>query len=446
MIPRLATTSLIVNPTPSNEIAAPMSESSANVQPAVAPADASAIAEAVARRSYGKLVAFLAARTRDVAAAEDALSEAFAAALKDWPANGCPVNPEGWLLTAARRKVIDSVRGRRRAETAVEDLKVLAEDLDAAATESEIPDRRLALMFACAHPAIDPAIRAPLMMQAVLGFDAATIASAFLISPAAMSQRLVRAKDKIRQAGIPFTIPGREELRERVAAVLDAIYAAFSEGWTDAEGTDVVRRDLAEEAIFLGRIVSDLLPEEPEALGLLALMLHAEARRPARRDQSGEFVPLGEQNPALWNAGMIAQAESLLRRASGLGYIGRYQLEAALQSAHVDRRRTGRANWADIVKIYDALAAASSSPVIAINRALALAELEGPAAGLSALQKIADDSRLKEYQPYWAARAELLARSGASEEARSAYDIAIGLERDPAVRRFLQKRQANLAS
>jgi RNA polymerase sigma-70 factor (ECF subfamily) len=398
----------------------------------------------VARRSYGKLVAFLAAWTRDVAAAEDALSEAFASALKTWPATGCPSNPEAWLLTAARRKVIDGIRGRRRGEAASEDLKTIAAGLEAAAAESEIPDQRLALMFACAHPAVDQAIRAPLMMQAVLGLDAATIASAFLISPAAMSQRLVRAKDKIRQAGIPFRIPGRDELRERVDAVLDAIYAAFSEGWTDAEGTDAGRRDLAEEAIFLGRVVTDLLPEEPEALGLLALMLHAEARRAARRDPSGDFVPLAEQDPGLWNSEMIAEAEDLLRRASTLPFIARYQLEAALQSAHVDRRITGRANWADVVKIYDALAATSASPVVAINRAVAIAELDGPSAGLAALQQVADDPRLREYQPYWAARAELLARSGDREEARSAYEVAIGLERDPAVRRFLQKRQSGL--
>ena len=415
----------------------------------VATPDLSAVrstAEAVARRSYGKLVAFLAAWTRDVAVAEDALSESFASALKNWPLRGVPSNPEAWLLTAARRKLIDAIRSRHRGESAAGELKVLAQGMDAASNDREIPDRRLALMFVCAHPAVDPAIRAPLMMQAVLGLDAATIASSFLISPGAMSQRLVRAKDKIRQAGVPFRIPGLEELRERVDAVLDAIYAAFSEGWTDAEGTDAARRDLAEEAIFLGRVVTDLLPEEPEALGLLALMLHAEARRAARRDQSGEFVPLAEQNLALWNSEMIAEAERLLRRASGLGFIGRYQLEAALQSAHVDRRQTGRANWPDIVKIYDALAAASASPVVAINRALAVAELNGPVAGLSALQNIAEDPRLREYQPYWAARAELLARTGAREEARGAYDIAIGLERDPAVRRFLQRRQASLAS
>jgi RNA polymerase sigma-70 factor (ECF subfamily) len=403
-------------------------------------------AEAVARRSYGKLVAFLTAHTRDVAAAEDALSEAFASALADWARNGCPSNPEAWLLTVARRKTIDVARRHSHAEVASRDLQLLAEGLEAAVGDAEIPDRRLALMFVCAHPAIEAGIRAPLMLQVVLGLDAKAIASAFLMSPAAMGKRLVRAKDKIRQAGIPFNIPEREELPGRLETVLDAIYAAFTEGWTDPGGTDVVRRDLTEEALFLSRLVAELLPEEPEALGLLALMLHAEARRHARRNLQGEYVPLGEQNPELWDRKMIVEAEALLRRASALGSIGRYQLEGALQSAHVYRCRTGHANWAEVVQLYDALFALAGSPVIAINRALAIAELQGTSAALDAMQELAADVRLAEYQPYWAARAELLAKAGAHGEARHAYEIAIGLERDPAVRRFLQQRQSALSS
>src|ERR1700722_994791 len=405
--------------------------------------DARKTADAVARRSYGKLVAFLAARTRDVAAAEDALSEAFASALADWSVKGCPANPEGWLLTVARRKVIDMYRGRRRHELAGEQLRVLAEGLDAAAT-AQIPDQRLALMFACAHPAIDAAVRAPLILQVVLGLDAKTIASAFLTSPAAMGKRLVRAKDKIRQAGIPFCVPQREELPERLATVLDAVYAAFAEGWTDPGGTDAARRDLTEEAMFLARVVTELLPEEPEALGLLALMLHAEARRRARRDANGEYVPLAAQDAELWNPEMIAEAEMLLQHASALGLIGRYQVEGALQSAHVERCRTGHDNWAEVVQLYDALFAIAGSPVVAINRALAIAEVHGAEVALAALPNVADDARLAEYQPYWAARAELLARSGAREEAGRAYEMAMGLERDPAVRRFLQRHQAAL--
>ena len=398
--------------------------------------------EEVARRSYGKLVAFLAARTQDVAAAEDALSEAFARALLDWPASGCPENPEGWLLTVARRKGIDAMRRRRRDEEAGADLKLAAEGLEAAAASAQIPDQRLALLFACAHPAIDEMVRAPLMLQVVLGLNAEAIASAFLISPATMGQRLVRAKNKIRQAGVPFRVPEREELRERLQTVLDAIYAAFSEGWSDAAGADAARRDLAREAIFLCRVVIELLPEEPEALGLLALMLHAEARSDARRSAQGDYIPLAEQNVSKWDLRMIREAEQLLLRASAMRRIGRFQLEAALQSAHVDRRMTGRENWADVVQLYESLLVISGSPVVAVNRAVAIGALRGASAGLAALEQVGSDARVKQYQPYWAARADLLAKRGASGEAREAYKMAIGLERDPAVRRFLQSRLA----
>jgi predicted RNA polymerase sigma factor len=403
--------------------------------------DAHNTADLVARRSYGKLIAFLAARTRDVAAAEDALSEAFTAALADWPLNGCPQNPEAWLMTVARRKFLDVTRAHRR-ETAADEFEETAEAIEAGTKQTEIPDRRLGLMFACAHPAIDAGIRAPLMLQAVLGLDAARIASAFLISPATMGQRLVRAKNKIKQAAVPFCIPERGELRGRLDTVLDAIYAAFAEGWMDAAGTDVARRDLAEEAIYLCRVVKELLPSEPESLGLLALMLHAEARRPARRGANGEYVPLADQDPARWNAQMIDEAEKLLMRASAMGTVGRYQLEAAIQSAHVARRLTGTADWKAVVQLYDALITISGSPVAALNRALAIAELRGAAVALAEMDKVANDARLADYQPYWAARAELLSRIGAHEDAQHAYDVAIGMERDDSVRRFLEQRRA----
>ena len=401
-------------------------------------------AEGVARASYGKLVAFLAARTRDVAGAEDALSEAFASALADWPANGIPRSPEAWLLTVARRKLIDAARRRRAGDDAAPTLALLADELDDADGEAHIPDKRLALMFACAHPAIDPAARAPLILQTILGFDAATIASAFLVAPATMGQRLVRAKGKIREAGIPLVVPDGSELGGRLSAVLEAIYAAFAEGWTDAVGADERRRNLAEEAIWLGRLVASLLSQEPEALGLVALMLHAESRRCARRNAQGEYVPLAEQDPALWNTSLIDEAESLLFRASRLGRPGRYQLEAAVQSAHVVRRRTGRADWTAIEKLYDALLALTGSPVVAINHAVALGETRGPAAGLAALDAVARDPRLAQYQPYWAARAGLLAGMGDAAGADRAYEQAIGLEYDPAVRRFLQGRRSML--
>ena len=402
--------------------------------------EARGTAEAVARRSYGKLVAFVAARSHDLAAAEDALSEAFASALQSWPQNGCPANPEAWLMTVARRKLIDMGRRQHGSEMVDEDLEQLARA--ATPAEEEIPDRRLALMFACAHPAIEAGIRPPLILQTILGLDAATIASAFLMSPTAMGKRLVRAKSKIREAGIPFCVPGREELPGRLDAVLAAIYTAFSEGWSDAAGTDSSRRDLTGEAFFLARLVAEMLPGEPEAIGLLALMLHAEARRRARRSEDGEYVPLGKQDPLRWDTQMIDEAEGLLVRASGFGVTGRYQLEAAVQSAHVYRCRTGHANWEAVLQIYDALFTITGSPVVAINRALALAELYDAHAGLEAMPDHGGDARLAEYQPYWAARAELLAKAGAHDEAGQAYEVAIGLERDPAVRRFLERRRS----
>jgi RNA polymerase sigma-70 factor (ECF subfamily) len=415
--------------------------------PAVAlegdPGAAAAAAEAVARRSYGRLIAILSARLRDVAGAEDALSEAFAAALADWPRGGVPDSPEAWLLAVARRRTVDAARRRGAADAARDHLRLLAEELEAMADEApEIADPRLALMFACAHPAIEEGVRAPLILQAILGFDAQAIASAFLVSPAAMGQRLARAKTKIRAAGIPFRIPGRADMGERLGAVLEAVYAAFTEGWSDPAGADARRRDLAGEAIWLGRLIASVLPGEPEALGLLALMLYSEARRGARRDAAGEFVPLAEQDASLWDAALVDEAEALLFRASGFCTVGRYQLEAAIQSAHVARRRAGPTDWAAIEQLYDGLVALTGSPVAAINRAVARAETRGAAAGLAALPTAEPGSRLAEYQPYWAARAALLARLGEIAGAREAYDQAIGLEADPAVRRFLQKRRA----
>lgn len=402
-------------------------------------------AETVARRSYGKLVAFLAARTRDVAAAEDALSEAFAAAMADWPRTGAPDNPEAWLMTVARRKLIDASRRRKTSDTATPQLQLMQEELGAV-EHSEIPDQRLALMFACAHPAIEESVRAPLILQTIIGLNADTIASAFLTSPAAMSKRLVRAKDKIRAAGIPFSVPARDDLPDRLSAVLDAIYAAFTEGWSDPGGGDTIRRDLTGESLFLARLITDLLPGEPEALSLAALMYHAEARRPARRNDAGDYIPLADQDTARWNKGLIAEADALLRRAGSRDTLGRYELEAALQSAHAHRRLAGYNNWPEIVALYDALQLLVNSPVVAINRALAIAEADNPARALAAMPDAASDARLANYQSYWAARADLLARTGATAEAAQSYDMAIGLERDPAVRTFLQKRKSLLAN
>lgn len=407
-------------------------------------------AEAVARRSYGRLIALLAGRTRDIAAAEDALSDAFAAALRDWPGQGVPANPEGWLMTVARRKWIDAVRRVHTAEGAAEDLRLafheLAQTAETASREASAgEDERLLLMFACAHPAIDAAVRAPLILQTILGFDAAAIGSAFLVSPATMAQRLVRAKRKIRDAGIPFHKPEDAELPARLGAVLDAVYSAFAEGWSDPTGADARRRKLAEDAIWLGRHIASRLPDEPEALGLLALMLHAQARRSARRDAEGAYVPLGEQDPSRWDTAMLAEAEALLGQANRLPGTGRFQLEAAVQSAHAARRFTGRSDWPAILALYDVLLQMTGSPVVAVNRAVALAECCGPEKGLAALDEVAKEPRLATYQPFFAARAELLGRAGDVFAARQAFEQAIGLETDSAIRLFLARRCSELA-
>jgi RNA polymerase sigma-70 factor (ECF subfamily) len=284
-------------------------------------------------------------------------------------------------------------------------------------------------------------MRAPLILQTIIGITADDISAAFLIPPATMGQRLVRAKTRIRDAGIPFAVPGKEELPERLAAVLDAIYAAYAKGWNDLG--DAAGTELTEEAIWLGRLLVSLLPGEPEAKGMLALMLYAEARRDARRDATGAYVPLEDQDVELWDDSAILAAERLLHEANAGGPTGRYQLEAAIQSAHVARRLHGAATWPAILALYDHLLAQTRSPVVALNRAVALAETEGPAPALAALDAIAADQRMASYQPYWAARGHLLARLGRAADAHQALTVAIGLSTDDAVRHYLErKRQA----
>ena len=400
------------------------------------------LAEATARSSYSKLVAYLAVHTRDVAAAEDALSDAFAKALSQWPEKGCPDHPEAWLLTVARRRAIDVARRQVRGVEVERQIKVLT-DLEASDPQ-EIPDRRLGLLFACAHPAIDTGIRAPLMLQVILGLKAATIASAFLVAPSTMNQRLVRAKNKLRQAGIPFRVPDKKELPQRLDTVLDAIYAAYSEGWNDPAGTDLARRDLADEALFLASMICELMPEEPEALGLLALMLHAEARRKTRRSEEGAYVPLNKQDQESWDSNLINKAEKVLKQAGTFEKIGRFQIEAALQSAHVHGHLNRAYNWPAILELYNALYELTQSPVVGVNKALAVAEVEGNDSALAILDELSENSQMSEYQPYWAMRAEVLTRKGDATKARHAYEVAIGLERDPAVQNFLRKRQALL--
>jgi len=404
--------------------------------------DAHKAAERIARESYGRLLALLAVRTRDVAGAEDALADAFAAALRTWPDRGVPANPDGWLLTAARHRQTDAARRRQTQAMGEEQLQLMAEEIEQASrTSEEIPDRRLALMFACAHPAIEAGMRAPLILQTILGLTAEAIAAAFLIPPASMGQRLVRAKTRIRQAGIPLRVPDRDELPERLDAVLEAIYAAYSKGW--AEIGEDGNSSLAEEAIWLGWLVVSLLPQEPEAKGMLALMLYAEARRAARRDSEGTYLPLDEQDVALWDKSQLQTAEALLHEANAAGPSGRYQIEAAIQSAHMARCWSGRDTRRAILALYDHLLAFTGSPVAALNRAVALAAVEGPAAALDQMGPLASDKRMLGYQPYWAVRGHLLAETGRKAEAHEALTVAIGLSTDEAVKRYLDgKREA----
>jgi RNA polymerase sigma-70 factor (ECF subfamily) len=405
--------------------------------------EAGRAAERVARESYGRLVAFLAARTRDVAGAEDALGEAFAAALRTWPVDGVPGNPDAWLLTAARRRQTDAVRRMQPREVGEELVELIAEEVEAMADKRDaIPDRRLALMFACAHPAIERGTRTPLILQTILGMTAEDIAAAYLLPPKTMGQRLVRAKIRIRDAGIPFRVPDPEELPERLAAVLDAIYAAYAKGWNEAGDDAIV--ELADEAIWLGRLVVSLLPDEPEAKGMLALMLYTAARRAARRDAAGAYVPLEGQDTRLWDASLIALAERLLHQASAAGPSGRYQIEAAIQSAHVSRRLTGISNWPAVVALYDHLLALTGSQVVILNRAVARAEVDGPRAALAELTALEADKRMLSYQPYWAAKGHLSSRAGDAAAAAEALTVAIGLTTDEAVRRYLLGRRAAL--
>jgi predicted RNA polymerase sigma factor len=393
--------------------------------------------ERAARDSYGRLVTFLAARSRDLAAAEDALADAFRAALESWPHHGVPDRPEAWLLTAARRRLVDGARHARVRSEAMPDLLAAADEAQALAEADAFPDERLRLLFVCAHPAIDPAMHTPLMLQTVLGLDAARIASAFLVKPSAMGQRLSRAKVKIRDAGIAFELPEARDLAPRLDAVLQAIYAAYGSGWDDVAGADPRRKGLAAEAIELGRLLRPLMPAEPEVEGLLALMLYCEARREARRSPAGDFVPLSQQDTARWSKPLLAEAERMLSAAAQDGRMGRFQLEAAIQSAHAQRARSGRTDWEAVALLYEGLVRLSPTIGALVGRAAAVAEAQGAAAGWGLLEEMPAGA-VGSYQPYWALAAHLLRRLG--QPADTAYERAIGLCEDPAMRAFLLRQ------
>lgn len=408
--------------------------------------DASARAEEVARASYGRLLAILAAKDGDIESAEDCLAGAFAQALTTWPHSGVPDNPEAWILTVARNRrhdlrrsaayqltdLIDDVARNSAHATALSTLAELDPDV--------LPDRRLALLFVCAHPAIDPVVRTPLMLQTVLGFDADDIGRAFLIPAATMAQRLVRAKRRIRDARIPFVIPDRPQMPARLPPVLEAIYGAYAIDFPLVAGPSP-RESLADEAHFLATTLAEALPSEPEALGLAALISLSLSRRDAR-GSAGEFVPLDEQDASRWHSDLISVGERYLERARTFGTIGRFQIEAAIQSAHCARATSVGIDAAALARLHAALVAIAPTLGARVAHAAAVGRAEGPAAGLEALDAIVDES-VHRFQPAWATRAHLLAAAGRANEARAAYDRAISLTTDSGARRYLE-RQRNL--
>lgn len=402
-------------------------------------------AELAARHSYGRLIAYLAVRTNDIATAEDALGEAFLKALQTWPPHGVPNNPEAWLLVSARRRLIDLAR-RSQIQTKALNLMNLEgfERPDGVANQDTFPDDRLKLLFICAHPAIDQKLHTPLMLQTVLGLNAAQIASAFLVAPATMGQRLVRTKAKIKAAGIPFELPPSSVLPERSQAVLQAIYAAYNVSWSswdDIAGGDSRTPGLAAEAIWLARLCAQLMPTEPEASGLLALLLYCESRRAARCTPDNRYVPLSEQDTTLWSQAMIDEAEQILRRASTYQKLGRFQLEAAIQSIHAQRAVTQRTDWETLVQLYEGLIARSPTVGARLGHACAIAQLQTPQDGLSLLEALPVNI-VKNHQPYWAIKAHLLKRIGYRAAAQQAYSQAIGLTENAAVRAFLVAQSA----
>lgn len=399
--------------------------------------EAHQVIEQTARNAYGRLLSYLAVNWRDLQAVEDAIGDAFLAALETWPKIGIPDKPEAWLVTAARRRLIDRARRTRVSESALPTLIAMSEDTQQlASSNTGFPDERLRMMFLCTHPAIDPAMRTPLMLQTVLGIDAARIASAFIVKPSTMSQRLTRVKAKIRTERITFELPDAEEIPNRLDSVLEAIYAAYGSGWDEAASADSPHRRLAEESIYLGRLLLQFNPRQPEVNGLLALMLHCEARVGARHDEEGSYIPLSQQDCARWEQGMILEAERYMHVASQAGEIGRFQLMAAIQSVHAQRLWTGQTEWEAIAQLYEGLICISPTLGALVGRAAAVAEAYGSERGIALLEAI-PSAEVVSYQPYWALAGHLYKRMQRKEDAHSAYSRAIGLSKDISIRQFL---------
>ena len=403
-----------------------------------------ATVDTVYRSESRRVLATLIRLLGDFDLAEEALHDAFAAAVAQWGRDGIPANPRAWLVSTGRFKAIDTLRRRARFDASV---AVLARELpsgaDPAGDADDVPDDRLRLIFTCCHPALGPDAQAALTLREVCGLTTEEVARAFLVAPPTVAQRIVRAKAKIREARIPYEVPSLHDLPERLDAVLRVIYLVFNEGYAASSGASLTRPDLSGEAIRLGRMVLELLPE-PEAMGLLALMLLHESRRPARTSPAGELVLLDDQDRALWNQDFIAEGTALVERALTSRRFGPYAIQAAVAAVHAEAPSPGATDWTQIVGLYDLLARAVPSPVIELNRAAAIAMRDGPAAGLALIDAILVRGDLTDYQPAHAARADLCRRLGRADEARTSYGRALALTHQEPERRFLEQRLRDL--